>query len=432
MGLADYFGNKRKDTSLINAIKASNLAGFRNLIKEKVDINKSGKNRNTPLHHATTLEDSSFVNELLAAGADSFKVNEKGETALHYALKLNKKQPNIQVIKKLIEFSKTFNKLDNDYYSPLYLLLSHSLINNFRENLKDIFSKSNDQIEGNKTKILSAGKTLLHSAASNYIISKETFKIILDECNLDINVVDSEGYTPLYYAIMSNNQSIIDLMLEEKTLDLKSGYGTNYLKAALFKNNLDCITKLIKKGAVPDFHLTRSEIEDYVLKTEDDIAHLGYITEGDTLLHFLIKNSSIATDEKTKLSNSYLPNPSNKHLKLAKICIDNFPKAIDLENSKGKTASYYAVCLVSPISARLLSSDFASNSKRIEKLVCKGYSRNFTSKENLQALASNGVITEAQRKAGDNYRERLEGKSESFIEQIKQEKSQIKEKQNTL
>ena len=103
------------------------------------------------------------------------------------------------------------------------------------------------------------GRTVLHSAISN---SKEVFEYIYSYKDMDPNIKDKNGDTPLHIGLMcpSNNINIMTL-LDDRTLDLNttnnSGNTPIANSIAYLHKYPDLIDKLISRGA--DFNALDTE-----------------------------------------------------------------------------------------------------------------------------------------------------------------------------
>ena len=154
---------------------------------------------------------------------------------------------------------------------------------------------------------------MLYEVITNLDIVKELINNIDD-----INIVDNDGRSVLFYSVLKDDDSITKLLIS-------SGIDVNILdkkrQSALFSavvlgsDNLATIDLLIKKGA-------KLNIKDYSDKT---------------LLDEILKILSLIKDSEAKLNGRYrLASSERNYLKLTGFLIEN-GLAIDRVDSLGKT-----------------------------------------------------------------------------------------------
>ena len=73
------------DATLINAIRAKDVAAVRALLKQRADVNMPQGDGATPLHWAAHVDDLTIVDALIRAGARANVANENGFTPIHLA-----------------------------------------------------------------------------------------------------------------------------------------------------------------------------------------------------------------------------------------------------------------------------------------------------------------------------------------------------------
>lgn len=102
------------------------------------------------------------------------------------------------------------------------------------------------------------GKSILHRACT--FGHDRVVSTLLKVPNIDINLSDNNGYTPLMQGIKSNNNKITDLLLERKELNINAQdvTGATALMEAVYENNYKIIEKIL---------LTRKDIDPNIQDT---------------------------------------------------------------------------------------------------------------------------------------------------------------------
>jgi len=75
----------KRDTRLVNALKAGDSAAALALLQQRIDVNAAEPDGTTPLHWAVRLDDLTLVNRLIRAGANVKASNRYGVTPLQLA-----------------------------------------------------------------------------------------------------------------------------------------------------------------------------------------------------------------------------------------------------------------------------------------------------------------------------------------------------------
>ncbi|CAD5206644.1 unnamed protein product [Bursaphelenchus okinawaensis] len=140
--------------------------------------------------------------------------------------------------------------------------------------------------EANVNYVSRNGRTLLHDLS----FSDEQSHIlpwVKENINrFNINAVDEEKRSPLFYAVYKQNLPILELLLSHDNIDVASDRAL--LELALFKHqNLDVSERLIGKGASLDF-------------ADDEgntVFHKAIQNEQWSLIGFLVKNSKRINDK---------------------------------------------------------------------------------------------------------------------------------------
>ncbi|APR98546.1 ankyrin repeat domain-containing protein [Wolbachia endosymbiont of Folsomia candida] len=216
--------------------------------------------------------------------ASDFIYDRAGTKQLEEFLNANKNDPDLQVVLNLRrgEGKRTvLEKMATRNISAVYLFLKAVADPNI----------------GDKK-----GKTPLHCAAKYNNL--DILNILLEEKSIDINVKDENGKTPLHYAVFHGHNEVISRLLTEEAIDINAqdNEGKAPLHHATFwEVDNEMIDILVKKGA-------KIDIQDYKDNTPlHYAANVGYIDsvglltkrsdnvnlvnkDGDTALHIALNN----------------------------------------------------------------------------------------------------------------------------------------------
>lgn len=279
VNVGDYYGR----TPLHYAASIHDDAGvLKYLVNKETDVNVEDSDGRTPLHYAAaTNENIAVLKYLIEKGAD---VNAKSNcilhTPLHLAIGFN---GNIAVIQFLIKNGANVND-DEGVYTPLHIAAnvggdtlkyilsagadvnlpagddSDSFLNFFR------ISTATDLAKGEAAAILRAagGKTyaeltepsensdpdppedIFEAADKGSVADIERFL----KQKISIDVKDSFGRTPLYYAIDFGNPDVAKYLIKKgANIHEKANEGKTSLHFAAKCFNVDVAKDLIKKGA---------------------------------------------------------------------------------------------------------------------------------------------------------------------------------------
>ena len=198
----DFFStlSEANEQKYISALKNSSL-------KLWAFINEEGL---TSLHQSVSLNLYELSKEIIESAKLNLSKEEfysfinsktnKGQTPLHYASFVG----NIKLIKLLLQNDADFSAKTNNGFNVLHLATMGNKITSFFY----FIEKYKVGIESKDIK----DNTCLHLAT--YFNSKTIFNYLLTINNkIDINAVNKEGFTPLHFAVMSQNKSMIKKLL---------------------------------------------------------------------------------------------------------------------------------------------------------------------------------------------------------------------------
>lgn len=161
------------------------------LISLGADVNKKDSCNYTALHYAAKQKETKTLETLIKFNSNIHEKNCKGQTALHLAI------GNDACVKALIKNGADVNATDDAGKDPMvYAVMqqepsSVSLLHKAGANLNKRY------------KSLGHNRTILHYIAANKHWSgaaKSTWREILD-CDVDVNLTDDDGYTPLMLSV---------------------------------------------------------------------------------------------------------------------------------------------------------------------------------------------------------------------------------------
>ncbi|SIO95816.1 ankyrin repeat domain-containing protein [Vibrio spartinae] len=115
----------------------------------------------------------------------------------------------------------------------------------------------------------------LHQVADTKQTPPESFQYLIDQ-GLDVNAIDSYGYTPLIYAVRQRNVEGMWLLLEngaDKLIEHRSERGVNALKMSLHEKPFvyDVIKLLLDFGADPDAKTEKGKSVRELVNLLDDM-----------------------------------------------------------------------------------------------------------------------------------------------------------------
>ncbi len=208
--------------------------------KRKLDPNEANTAGERPLHVAVRFGHAGLISILASHGAELDARDQKGMTALHYA---------VQRLDRNATDCLLNVGADHRIKTPvgdgmLHLLLSASLQN--RESVDALFGlllqRGTDLAARNEK-----GVTPLHLAIKNGFVGVAD---ILLNAGVDVDVVADPDGTPLHVAIMCSRSQLLDKVLAlTKNVDLPTKDGVTALHFAVASGNPLLVKRLIERGA---------------------------------------------------------------------------------------------------------------------------------------------------------------------------------------
>lgn len=209
------------------------------LIDRGADINVSNHSGDTPLSLAVEGNYFEFTNFLLNQGADFNFISNNGETLLFRAVEKSRRHS----VKLLIEKGVDVNAVDNNNQTAIFKLFKNR---NYGEKkaIYELLITGGAKLDV-KDKY---NRSLLSYMAGDSNFTPSIVESLLDK-KIEVNSVDSQGYTPLSYAVNTNNWQVAKILVDlgadvETKIDRD---GQTPIFKAVAQNNLE-ITKLLLKN----------------------------------------------------------------------------------------------------------------------------------------------------------------------------------------
>ncbi len=257
------------DTSLVRAIKISDVDRVRTLMYANVNVNEKNYAGITPLTiaaekgnmeiikmlvedgKATINEASSYgitpliagaaagqdeaVGYLIQKGADVTVKDDLGKTALLYAIGYDKPK----LISNLIKLNnQSINLPDNAGNTPLIYAAQKGLLNN----VKLLVTNGANVDYRNPATGLSA---LSAASAEGY---SDMIRYLVKIGKANVNLPDLAGRTPIFYAIEHNKTDALRTLISlGANINARDNNGTTPLMRATSKNHKDCIEILLRE-----------------------------------------------------------------------------------------------------------------------------------------------------------------------------------------
>ncbi|KAL6832933.1 ankyrin repeat-containing domain protein [Trichoderma camerunense] len=206
------------------------------LLDHGAHINVPGVFSGSVLHGVASSnksKDNSLLLRVLELGADINHVDERGGTALHYALRnmqFDNKGTKPSRIRFLIEHGADVHLAAGEVGSPLYSICAATT------NLSDVYEKD------------------------------RTVALLLDNCpNIDVNTQGGEYGSALQAAAWSGQTESIKLLIEKGAhVNVRGGKYGSTLNAAIIMGYWNIVKILLNNGARPDVHWRDEMGEDWL------------------------------------------------------------------------------------------------------------------------------------------------------------------------
>ena len=293
----------RKPSTLVHdAVIAHSIDILQILVKNKFNLNEEMNGR-TPLHLAAASGDLDIVRFLIDNGAKEIP-DEKENTPLHYACESG----NIQLVSFLLDKGEDINARNILGLAPIH---SAAVAHQF-DVVKFLLAKGHDitQVDGKN-------RNILHFACSHcdadFVDTCSTFGVPID-------AADSDGYTPLFSAVIGNNINLVKEMVKLGcNIQILSKTGENLL--CFLHDDIEMAQFLIDQGL------------DINHQTENGRTPLHHAAEKgySKLAKFLIEKGAdpLATDREGIAA--YVLASENGHYDLFEQLLDYVPQPFEEE-----------------------------------------------------------------------------------------------------
>ncbi|KAI6654558.1 Ankyrin-3-like [Oopsacas minuta] len=260
--LTDHGGYTALCYAAWRGLLVSNLLGY------NANVNVKSLFGFTPLLLATEEGHCHIVKELLAHGADINAYNRYHNTALHYAVNTG----NIEMISILLENGINIKIANNESKTAFRLINRQNVLLKMLE--KGVLPDNPGQYG------------LLHSAAENGFLNEICTML---ESEIDVDVKDDNGYTPLMLAANRGRVDVVELFYRNRAdVNVRSNRGWTAIMLATKNNDRRMISLLLQNGAILAGSaltnmINQDEKEAYTIETD-----VFGIAESEELCQFII------------------------------------------------------------------------------------------------------------------------------------------------
>lgn len=283
---------------LFYSMEGRGVAVMRHLLTTyNMDPNVKSKDNLTPLHEAARRGYLANVKLLIENGADVNAIDKNGYPPLFYAIKHKQEEVVCCLLDlKEIKVDYRFENL-NTFFHHAATNLSYICVSK----MFDLIPFLNQKNEFEETPLFfafearnfDALKWMLTQGADPTIMSKrqgslvhaaaklgnsDVLGFILSYCT-EVDLLDFEGRTPLFYAIQMNNQECIDLLMKNKAVPFLADQG----KATVYESMIiHGLSELFETCYCPELNALQIGNVD-----QNSFLHLAVIMQNDRLVKFL-------------------------------------------------------------------------------------------------------------------------------------------------
>jgi ankyrin repeat protein len=216
------------DTPLLKSIRYRSFRMFKLFLKHGADPNIPNDNGETPVGLAASMFLDSYIDELMHLDIDIFVLDKKAKL---YILRQTIVSGNFNKSYEILE-SFSIDELETHEVNELYYTISENGSTKLAQKIFEF------KPEENKTN--GAHQNVIHLLMMRPSLTESMLKLFIEN-EVDINVVDTNGYTPLDLALQRAHAEIISLMIDynakasfyqlnEELYNWLDGDQENYLK----------------------------------------------------------------------------------------------------------------------------------------------------------------------------------------------------------
>jgi len=283
--------DKNGDSTLIHAINKNNFDNVVSLMdygqRHNINVNMVDKNGCPPLILSYKLNHMLIFNYLLNY-FDINQIDAFGNNLLFYVIDKN----DVALTEKLISCGMDINNENNQGIS----ILDYAILNNCKE-ITDLLLNQDNLILNKRN---SQGRTPLIMFIRKFSDEETIGKFIKRGAN--VNLVDSNGMSPLIHAIEQNKYSIVRLLIKNGALNIKDKKGMSPMDYGLLNVEGSSIRNCLYDNGFINYDVKniKDKLLNYIIYIEeikilkfllDDQLKINKIFEesGETLLHKAIK-----------------------------------------------------------------------------------------------------------------------------------------------
>ncbi|MCG2589978.1 ankyrin repeat domain-containing protein [Rhodohalobacter sulfatireducens] len=202
-------------------------------------------NHEKKMFEALKMNDISSIHKFIEDGADINAQNNKGNTALHYAIS----EGNEEMVKSLIKLGANVNEMNAHYNTPLTI----AIINERNQVVDILLQAGANPNYGNNDKM-----TPTHIAALTGNYDSMT-SLIANQA--DINIMSETGVTPLMLAAAKGHYDVVNLLLRNDAKDLVNRNGESALKWAKQNGHTSVAEILATNPTITASNLADSKVQ---------------------------------------------------------------------------------------------------------------------------------------------------------------------------
>ncbi|ORX57198.1 ankyrin [Piromyces finnis] len=313
---SDYVFNKHINCILNTVIKTKNINLVKYLMENDefrtIDLNINDINEEYTINAALQSNDPEIVEYLLKHGADSNTKNLNGNTLLSQAIQNNQ----YDIVKCLLDYN--VNVMEKDVNNNYPLIKAIHANNLYIIQLLIMYGIKN-KIDLNCLDV--NGNTPLTLAYRHGYF--ELFRVLAKFLN--INMKDCNGNTPLYYAILNNDEKIInDLCTLGADVNYRNNDGYSILDIALTSGNKNIFLTLLKQANTIQLNESNQKAEALIITIMKTQLSLYTINDKIIIIKQLIgKGANINAVDTTGNYTPLVLAVQNRSLELVKLLIEN-------------------------------------------------------------------------------------------------------------